>query len=81
MRSSVEDSLRRFLDRGLGAACEHQDMMDGIFQSGCDHVGLCGLDTVEIARMIIAQARVAGLPLITGDEKIQESGLVRTVWD
>ena len=32
-------------------------------------------------RMIIAQARVAGLPLITGDEKIQESGLVRTVWD
>ena len=32
-------------------------------------------------RLIIAQARVAGLPLITGDEKIQESGLVRTVWD
>jgi PIN domain nuclease of toxin-antitoxin system len=32
-------------------------------------------------RMIIAQARVGGLPLITGDEKIQESGLVRTVWD
>jgi PIN domain nuclease of toxin-antitoxin system len=32
-------------------------------------------------RMIIAQARVAGLPLITGDEKIHESGLVRTVWD
>jgi len=32
-------------------------------------------------RMIIAQARVAGLPLITGDEKIQDSGLVRTVWD
>jgi PIN domain nuclease of toxin-antitoxin system len=32
-------------------------------------------------RMIIAQARVAGLPLITGDGKIQESGLVRTVWD
>ena len=32
-------------------------------------------------RMIIAQARVAGLPLITGDEKIQESGLVRTVWE
>jgi PIN domain nuclease of toxin-antitoxin system len=32
-------------------------------------------------RMIIAQARVAGLPLIAGDEKIQESGLVRTVWD
>jgi PIN domain nuclease of toxin-antitoxin system len=32
-------------------------------------------------RMIIAQARVAGLPLITGDEEIQESGLVRTVWD
>jgi PIN domain nuclease of toxin-antitoxin system len=32
-------------------------------------------------RMIIAQARVAGVPLITGDEKIQESGLVRTVWD
>jgi PIN domain nuclease of toxin-antitoxin system len=32
-------------------------------------------------RMIIAQARVAGLPLITGDTKIQESGLVRTVWE
>jgi PIN domain nuclease of toxin-antitoxin system len=32
-------------------------------------------------RMIVAQARVAGLPLITGDEKIQESGLVRTLWD
>jgi PIN domain nuclease of toxin-antitoxin system len=31
-------------------------------------------------RMIIAQARVAGLPLITGDEKIRQSGLVRTVW-
>ena len=32
-------------------------------------------------RLIIAQARVAGLPLITGDEEIQESGLVRTIWD
>ena len=32
-------------------------------------------------RLIVAQARVAGLPLITGDEKIQESGLVRIVWD
>ena len=32
-------------------------------------------------RMIIAQARVAGLPLITGDAKIHDSGLVRTVWD
>jgi PIN domain nuclease of toxin-antitoxin system len=32
-------------------------------------------------RMIIAPARLAGLALITGDEKIQESGLVRTVWD
>jgi len=32
-------------------------------------------------RLIVAQARVAGLPLITGDEKIQDSGLVRTVWD
>ena len=32
-------------------------------------------------RLIMAQARVTGLPLITGDEKIQESGLVRTVWD
>lgn len=32
-------------------------------------------------RMIVAQARVAGLPLITGDETIQKSGLVRTVWD
>jgi PIN domain nuclease of toxin-antitoxin system len=32
-------------------------------------------------RLIVAQARVAGLPLITGDEAIHESGLVRTVWD
>ena len=32
-------------------------------------------------RMIIAQARVSGLPLITGDGVIQDSGLVRTVWD
>jgi PIN domain nuclease of toxin-antitoxin system len=32
-------------------------------------------------RLIIAQARVAGLPLITGDGKIQQSGLVRTVRD
>jgi len=32
-------------------------------------------------RLIIAQARVAGVPLITGDEQIQGSGLVRTVWD
>jgi PIN domain nuclease of toxin-antitoxin system len=31
-------------------------------------------------RLIVAQARVAGLPLITGDQQIQESGLVRTVW-
>jgi len=31
-------------------------------------------------RLIVAQARVAGLPLITGDDRIQESGLVRTVW-
>ena len=32
-------------------------------------------------RLIIAAARVAGLPLITGDGKIHDSGLVRTVWD
>jgi PIN domain nuclease of toxin-antitoxin system len=32
-------------------------------------------------RLIIAQARVDGLPLITGDEQIHQSGLVRTVWD
>jgi PIN domain nuclease of toxin-antitoxin system len=32
-------------------------------------------------RLIVAQARVAGLPLITGDEEIQDSGLVRIVWD
>ena len=31
-------------------------------------------------RMIVAQARVAGLPLITADAAIQDSGLVRTVW-
>ena len=32
-------------------------------------------------RLIVAQARVMGLPLITGDAEIQQSGLVRTVWD
>ena len=32
-------------------------------------------------RMIIAQARVSGLPLITEDGVIQDSGLVRTVWE
>lgn len=32
-------------------------------------------------RLIIAQARVAGVPLITADEQIRSSGLVRTVWD
>jgi PIN domain nuclease of toxin-antitoxin system len=32
-------------------------------------------------RLIVAQARVAGLPLITGDGAIHECGLVRTVWD
>jgi PIN domain nuclease of toxin-antitoxin system len=32
-------------------------------------------------RLIVAQARVAGLPLITGDEEIHDSGLVRTIWD
>lgn len=32
-------------------------------------------------RMIVAQARIAGLPLLTGDSEIHESGLVRVVWD
>ena len=32
-------------------------------------------------RLIVAQARVAGLPLITGDEEIHDSRLVRTIWD
>lgn len=32
-------------------------------------------------RLIIAQARIAGLPLITSDGKIHDSGLVRIVWD
>jgi PIN domain nuclease of toxin-antitoxin system len=32
-------------------------------------------------RLIIAQARVSGLQLITGDETIHDSGLVRTLWD
>jgi hypothetical protein len=30
---------------------------------------------------MVAQARVAGLRLITVDDRIHESGLVRTVWD
>lgn len=32
-------------------------------------------------RMIVAQARIAGYPLITGDDEIHESNLVRTVWE
>ena len=32
-------------------------------------------------RLIVAQARVAGLPLITGDEEIHDSRLVRVIWD
>ena len=32
-------------------------------------------------RLIVAQARVAGLPLMTGDEQIHDSRLVRTIWD
>jgi PIN domain nuclease of toxin-antitoxin system len=32
-------------------------------------------------RLIIAQARVSGVPLITADERIHDSGLVRTLWD
>ncbi len=32
-------------------------------------------------RLIVAQARVAGVPLITGDEEIHDSRLVRIVWD
>jgi hypothetical protein len=32
-------------------------------------------------RLIVAEATVAGVPLITGEEEIQRSGLVRTVWD
>ena len=32
-------------------------------------------------RLIVAQARVAGLSLLTGDEAIHDSRLVRTVWD
>jgi len=32
-------------------------------------------------RLIVAQARMAGLPLITGDEEIHDSRLVRTIWD
>ena len=32
-------------------------------------------------RMIVAQAKVSGTALITADEEVQESGLVKTVWD
>ena len=32
-------------------------------------------------RLIVAQARIAGMPLVTADEEIQASGLVRIVWD
>lgn len=32
-------------------------------------------------RMVVAAARATGLPLVTADERIQESGLVDVVWD
>lgn len=32
-------------------------------------------------RLIVAQARMAPAPLITGDEEIRNSRLVQTVWD
>ncbi len=32
-------------------------------------------------RLIVAQARISGIPLVTGDEEINASGLVRIVWD
>ena len=32
-------------------------------------------------RMIVAQARATGFPLVTGDQEIQNSNLVRTVWE
>ncbi len=32
-------------------------------------------------RLIVAQARIAGMPLVTADEEIHASGLVRIVWD
>ena len=32
-------------------------------------------------RLTVAQARVAGLPLITANDEIQDSGLVRVVWN
>lgn len=32
-------------------------------------------------RMIVAQARTAGFPLVTADQEIRNSSLVRTVWD
>ena len=45
------------------------------------NVAISGTLADPYDRLIVAQARVAGLPLISGDGKIQESGLVRTVWD
>jgi PIN domain nuclease of toxin-antitoxin system len=32
-------------------------------------------------RMIVAQARATGFPLVTGEQEIQNSNLVRTVWE
>lgn len=32
-------------------------------------------------RMIVAQARLSGVSLITADDDIQKSGLLKTVWD
>jgi len=59
-----------------------------------DHVRILPLDPVQTTefallgmlsdpfdRMIVAAARAAGHPLVTGDEPIAESGLVEVVWD
>jgi PIN domain nuclease of toxin-antitoxin system len=42
--------------------------------------GLAGIKD-PYDRLIVAQARIAGLPLLTGDSEIHDSGLVRVVWD
>lgn len=43
----------------------------------------CSFNTVRdpYDRLIVAQARVVGSPLITGDTVILESGLTQTIWD
>lgn len=69
--------------RGFVISLENSDNMDVAVNDTAVLLEAATFTTVRdpYDRLIIVQARVAGAPLITGDEEIHESGLVRTVWD